>query len=332
MQRIINPPLPFQDAIFIEKEKGYTYNFPLNLWERVALTPKVAKIQSALLQDSYDLKKQRQLHILSILKKRNNLMAGTSIKVPGVVDNSILNSLIDGFYTTYPNPMEDELYFVADENPLILTFYFPYKTSVGRILLNTPNNYTSISPANITIFASLDNKQFHKVETIQNISGWSPNHGRMYEIDLDNKEEASSIQLEITGIPKTIAFDEIVVDEEGALQYTPQVIHETARRAYHYVDSKELFDQLSQITTYDRLSVLWACAEDFDWQQQIKNKTQLIPGIWNVAKIMIQPGADEVDDMVTINCYGTKLRKIFFVGPPYPVEMEFVEGVLKQLT
>lgn len=343
MQKIVNLSFPFSDTIFIEKEQGYSYNFPLELWERVALPPYVTDNATGLLKDTYDSPKlkQRQSQVINILKERDNLMVGTSINesitnainVSNIKDGGVITkeSLIDGFYTTYPNPRKEEQYFVAEGSSIVLTLSFPYKTSVSRILLNTPVSYSSSVPKNITVFASLDNKQFNKIKTLENIKPieWSPNEGKMHQIDLERAVDASSIKLVIIGASKTVAFDEVVIDNENALMYTPQEIYETARTAYYYVDNKELFEQLAGIRRYNRLTLIWACAEDSDWKRQSENIRELAPGVWNVAKINIPPGTDEIENRVALDCYGTKLRKVFFVSPPYPVEMELAEAVLE---
>lgn len=335
MQKIVNLSFPFSDTIFIEKEQGYSYNFPLELWKRVALPPYVIDDAAALPKDTYDSPKfkQRQFQVINILKERDSLMAGTNINVSNIKDRDVITkeSLIDGFYTTSPNPRKEEQYFVAEGSSIVLTLSFPYKTSIRRILLNTPVSYSSSVPKNITIFASLNNKQFNKIKTLENIKPieWSPNGGKMYQIDFEKNVDASSIRLEITGVSKTVAFDEVIIDSENALMYTPQEIYETARTAYYYVDNKKLFEQLAGIRRYNRLTLVWACAEDSDWKRQLENIRELVPGVWNVAKINIPRGTDEIENRVALDCYGTKLRKVFFISPSYPAEIELAEAVLE---
>lgn len=329
IQKIAKPSSPFSDTIFIEKEKGYSYNFPLGLWERVALSPQVID-NPGVLRQSND---KSHLQILNILKEQENLRVGTTINVSNIKTGDVITkeSLIDGFYTTFPNPRKEERYFVAEGSSIVLIFSFPYKIVARRILLNTPNSYSSSVPKNITILSSLDNKQFSEIKTIENLTPvtWSPNKGKMYQINLERVVNTLFIKLVITPASKTIAFDEVVIDGENALMYTPQEIYETARSAYYYIDSKELFEELAKIRKYDRFTVLWACAEDSDWKQQLKDNRELVPGIWNIAKINIPPGTSEIEDKVALDCYGTKFRKVFFVSPPYPVEMKLIEATLE---
>lgn len=332
LKRLENPPIPFSDAALIEEGKGYPYNFPLDLWKRVAVPPEVINKTAA---EFYNpLPDQKQSAVLNILKERDNLMDGTRIKRINMTaeEENAIQSLIDGFYTTYPKPKEEERYFVSNDSPVALTLNFPYTIAVKRILLNTPSSYSFMSPKNITVSVSTNNKDFNEVKTIENATpaGWSPNNGKMYQIDFDKKTDAQALRLTITGATKTIALDEIVVDNENAVEHSPQEIHEISRNAYHYVNSKELLKELAQIKRYDRLTVLWACAEDLDWQEQIKNKGELMPGIWNIAKVVLPHNTSgEVEDSVPINCYGGKLRQALFVSPPYPVEMEFVKAVIE---
>lgn len=321
LKRLENPPLPFSDAALIENDKSYPYNFPLDLWKRVAIPPEV--INKAAAEFYIPLPSQKQSVVLDILKERDNLMAGT------IIDND--QALIDGLYTTYPKPKEEERYFVSNDSPVILTLNFPYTIAVRRILLNTPSSYSSMSPKDITISVSTNNKDFNEVKTIKNATpaGWSFNNGKMYQIDFDKKINAQALRLTITGVSKTIALDEIVVDNENAIEYSPQEIHEISRNAYHYVNNKKLLRELEQIKRYDRLTMLWACAEDLDWQRQAKNKGELVPGIWNIAKVSFRHNTSEIEDRVTINCYGGRLRQIILVGPPYPVEMELIKAILE---
>lgn len=329
IQKITKPSYPLSDTIFIEKEKGYSYNFPLGLWEKVALPPQVVD-NPRVLRQSND---KSYLQILNILKEQENLRVGTSINVSSMEERKDITkeSLIDGFYTAHPRARREERYFVAKTNPLVLTLSFPYETGVRRILLNTPIRYSfSNLPKNVTILASSDNARFRKITSINNLTpiSWSPNKGKMYQIDLEKTVNALSIQLVVEGAKDPVVLDEVVVDGENAIAYSPQAIYETARSAYYYIDSKELFEELAKIRKYDRSTVFWACAEDSDWQKQLKNKKELVSGIWNVAKVNIPAGVNEVDDSVTISCYGSKLRKVFFISPPYPVEMELVEAVI----
>ena len=351
IQRIKNPSFPLSDTLFINKgkDKKYPYSFPLKLWEWLVLPPQITNNPGDIKQENVSTSIEKQSQVLNILKERENLRAGTKINefaADAVMEkgaNTTPSTLIDGFYTTYPNPRKGEGYFVSNTSPVVLILSFPYVTGIKRIMLNTPDNYSSFfSSQNVVVFSSSDGRSFQKIATTENKvpDVWSPNRGKRYRIDLPKTVDARALGIEISST-KAIALDEIVIDGEDSLAFSPQDIYETARSTYRYVESKAIFEQLSQIRMYDRLSLLWSCANDSDWEQQQKrveysawldpqkNKEGVIDGIWNLATINIPPGASEVDDSVTINCYGSKLRKVFFVSPPYPVELEIVEAVIE---
>ena len=64
-----------------------------------------------------------------------------------------------------------------------------------------------------------------------------------------------------------------------------------------------------------KLTIFYACAEDSDWKRQTESADALVPGVWNR---MILSMEDISDITVPINCYGSLLRKIIIIGPPYP--------------
>ena len=310
-------------------EEGKDYPFPLELWDRVVIPPKIIKKAAAQYFNNYPTT-QKKFAILDILSARGKLMDGTSISLKSSEELGVIQSLIDGFYTAHPKPKEEEQYFVSRGTPVTLTLYLPYKTSVRRILLNTPASYSAMSPRNITVAFSKDNKRFNQETVRENLTPdqWSPNRGIMRQINLDKKIDALAIRLTTTGASNTIVLDEIVVDNDDALKYSPQEIQVEADNTYHYIDSKELLEQLMPLKRYHQLTLVWACAEDSDWNQQLKNRAESVSGIWYLTKVNI-PQANYIEDSITINCLGAKLRKIFFVSPPYPVEMEVIGAVIE---
>lgn len=110
------------------------------------------------------------------------------------------------------------------------------------------------------------------------------------------------------------------------MAYPHKDIFDTAETTYQYIGGKGDFKQLAETKSYG-LSVLWICAEDSDWKTQLKNKKELVPGVWNVAKANIPAGVSK-EIGVTINCYGSKLRKIFLVSPPHTVKIKVTGAVI----
>ncbi|OGE16946.1 hypothetical protein A3F00_02900 [Candidatus Daviesbacteria bacterium RIFCSPHIGHO2_12_FULL_37_11] len=332
-KKLSTPTLPLSDAFFTEKGKISTYNFPQKVWEIIEPPPLIFSNPELLKQRSNEKSAEKFTQILTILQDRKKLIANARVTVSDMEDKTFITaeSLIDGFYTTHPNPTSQEHYFIAEENPTTVTISFPDIRYIKRILLNTPLIYTSSQyPKKITLSASLDDLKFDKIITQENLipENWSPNKGAMTKIDLPKTINSRSLKLEITSA-RPVVLDEIVIDNEKAISYSPLQIHQTEEIAYQYVNTFELYQQLADIKSYDHLTLLWACAEDLDWKKQLREKIEIVQGIWHATKINIPYRSNEFQDKVVINCFGSYLRKIFFIGPPYPVEMELIEAVLK---
>lgn len=335
IRRLENPPLPISDSFFTDQPTQYKHLFPLQLWSWISLPPEINPNLRALKQESESRRKKTQFRLLDILQERQALKEHTRIDVSNMQDLPLITkeSLVDGFYTTYPYPnTEPEVHYIAGENPATIALSFTAIKAVRRILFNTPYNYsTSSLPKNITVLASSDNRRFHEVVIRENLipDKWSPNRGAMTRIDLPQTVNALSLKFVITGNLQPVALDEIVVDGPRAAVHSPENIYNTARSVYHYIDNKDYLKELTQIKGSNRLALFWACAEDADWEKQLKVKEDLVLGIWHAAEVDIPPESNLAEDSATINCYGSSLRKIFFVSPPYPVEMEIIKAVLE---
>src|SRR3989344_1115310 len=326
-----DPLIPFSDTLFSNLDTKYSYNFPFKLWQRLILPPR-------LINNPADIKlkapseEEKQSKILAILQKRTNLMMGTVIEASNIsnssnINNITTNSLIDGNYTTFPNIRSDENFFLSKQSPVLITFNFPYITGVKRILLNTPNNYSANAPKKINIYFSVDGLQFEKISLEdQTQDAFSPNSGNRFQINLPKTIYTKFLRIELANDTKPVALDEIVIDE--SIEYSPKDIYETAQRSFEYIDSKSIFEQLLVIRRFNNLSILWACADSNDWANQLKDNTNPINGIWNLATVKI-PVDGTIEHSLEINCYGAELRKVFFISPPYPVEMELTEAKIE---
>lgn len=332
-RKILNPPLPLTDTLLVSLDKKYSYNFPLDLWDLLKPSPNIIKNTADLIQDSKKLITGKQGQILNILQKRNDVARSMNIQVSNMKqDDSITKeSLLDGYFTNYPKPDRNERFFVAQKNPVVLTLSFSKPTAVRRILLNTPSAYTPAnSPKKISLFY-LNNLGFEKIMATEKASPdiWSPNRGKMYRLDLPKTIITKSLQIEISSVNDPVALDEIVIDGPQALDFSPEDIYQTGRNAFANVENRQLLGQLEGMNLYNHIFLLWACAEDSDWDKQQNSQKDLVNGIWNTTVVNMPIQRNEVDDSVEINCYGSKLRKVFFISPPYPVEMEVIEAVIE---
>ena len=322
--RKTEPPLPFTDAIFRDKELNL---IPKKLWEKLKPSPLIFSRPEDLKQKINETSEGNLIKVLTIIQESRKLSEGTETEVSDkAYRNSSTASLFDGLYTTFPVPTSQEKYFIAGENPVRITITFPFPAGVKRILLNTPQIYTSSQyPKKISVF-SLQNSKFDKIETFENLipEKWSPNKGAMIKIDLPETIFTSSLQLEITG-SKPIVLDEIALEDENSSYFSPQQINQINETAYRFV-TFDVYHKLRSIKSFDYLSVIWACAEDFDWNKQITEKEEITPGVWHEAKINIPTFDTEVQTNTAINCYGSPLRKIYLIGPPYPVQLEITKA------
>lgn len=331
IQMFENPKFPISDSRLTNKT---TQTFPLQLWGLISQPPKIDPSLEILKQESENNQKEIHRQLSGILQERQALREYTKISVSDTQNIAQMppESLIDGLFTTFPNIPSSEEYYPASKNPVTITLSFSTRSAVKRILFNTPDSFSlPFSPQKITVLSAPDNQHFYQVTTIENLSPgkWSPNRGLMTAVDLPQTVYARSLKFVIVGKSQPVALDEVVVDGPIAAVYSPKDIYSTTQSVFSLVKSKESLEKLTEIKENNRLILFWACAEDVDWKHQLKDIGTVVPGIWHTATVNIQQKESLIEDSVKFNCYGSKLRKIFFASPPYPVNMEVVKAVIE---
>lgn len=268
--------------------------------------------------------------ILNILNRRDNLNKNMTISVSGKKDDLRVDekSLIDGLYSSEPYPSDNQKFYLTENSPVTIDMEFPYPITLGRILLNTPKGYVSdYSPKTLRIMSSSDGLSYEDVGSMddQVDSVWSPNNGKMTHINLMpvNSKYLKLIIEARKGGP--IMLDEIVVDEQAALKFSPQQIIDYRNNAFLYVDDQDLLNNLISVGYYSKLSFIYACAEDDDWHKQKKDFSVLLPGVWKTESFDLSK--DKI--ILPIDCNGSVLRKIIIFGPPYPARMQINSAILR---
>lgn len=272
-----------------------------------------------------------KLEIISILNERDKLRKGMAVFVSNKDTDEKRadeNALIDGLYTSDPSPGKEEKFYLAKSNPEVIDINLPYSIILGRILLNTPKSYAvKYVPTDFDVMSSNDGIFFEKAGAAENQekSDWSPNNGRMININLKPiQSKYLKLVVKKTG-GKPVMLDEIVVDDQNALKYSPWQIIDYLRNAFLYMDSQDLLKNLISVQYYSKVPLIYACAEDADWQKQKENFSMLLPGVWRVERVDLNTARTALQ----INCNGSVLRKIIIFGPPYPAKILVNSAILQ---
>lgn len=327
-ENIIPNVFPYSDII-VGKENKYPYvlwKIISNNYYQPAIFTSIENIPPEFILESFksiaisDFPLEDKLRIIKILKERDVLMNKGIVTVSNKNEDDERvdeKALVDGLYASDPAPGKDERFYLSKSTPVIFDIKFPYPIVLGRILLNTPKSHAgTFSPKEGEILSSYDGKTYEKVGSMddQVESGFSPNNGKTINILL-RPVLSNFLRLTLSNPGGNLLFDEIVIDNYTALKYSPEQIMEYKNKAFLYIDNLNLLSNLVSISDYNRIPLVYACAEEEDWRKQKQNFGILFPGVWKVGKIDLR----ENIITVPINCDGTVLRKIIIFGPPYPV-------------
>ena len=322
---------PFMDVVIKEKLTAISKD----LWEKISTNgPLIVKTSNSIVSDLAlgafnNISKGDKLKIIEILKQREDLKRGLSISVSNIYeddDRIKKESLTDGIFNSDPAPTKDESFYLAKTTPVTIIFKFPHAITLGRLLLNTSKSFsTEHIPIEADVLASLGGNYYEKVGSLGSVanSDWSPNGGKLINISLKSIL-ADSIKIVVTKTAaKPVSFDEMIIDNYDALEYLPEQIYNYSSRAFWYVDDKDVLNKLLADINHYELNLVYACAEDQDWQKQNGNLGDFIPEVWNIRTISIDDiERDQTRVSVPINCYGSVLRRIIIIGPPFPSKLE----------
>lgn len=333
VDRLLPKILPYSDFIL---NNGYpnilwslvTENSPAIFDQKYGPPPEFT-LSSFNYSDLSDFPLSDKLGIISILNARDKLRKNMSV----VVSNKEIeekrsdeNALIDGQYNADPLPSDEEKFYLARKNPVTIKINLPYPIILGRLLLNTPKAYAAeYAPSDFEVTSSNDGIIFEEVgdTQTQEENNWSPNNGKMVKINL---KPISSQYLRLA-IKKTsskpVMLDEITVDDWNGLKYSPEQIVDYQRNAFLYLENQTLLDHLVSLDYYNKIPLIYACAEQTDWQRQQRDFKTFLPGVWKVKNLDLHTPRLTLP----INCNGSVLRKIIIFGPPYPVKM-LVDGAI----
>ena len=96
----------------------------------------------------------------------------------------------------------------------------------------------------------------------------------------------------------------------------------------YYIDSPEILNIFLKSPSFNSLALVYACAEDTDWEKQKKTE-EIIRGIWYVKEFPLNNDLVNEQLSTPLTCFGSVLRKIILIGPPYPVEIKIENISLK---
>ncbi|MDO8657400.1 MAG: hypothetical protein Q7K55_01570 [Candidatus Levybacteria bacterium] len=331
-EKLTSISFPYSDYTILDKRK----EIPYPLWEQMrqnypAVFRSLGGVSPTIIESFNniflsDLPIDDKLSIIEILKDRERLRNSLKISASNINEeegNMSADSLIDGSYTLEPRPGPGESFYLAGSTPVTIDMELPYAINLGRVLLNVSKAYSSDrSPVRVEVLASSGGLNFENVGSYSggSVFPWSPNNGKMIKIDL---VPVSARYVKIV-IEKTdnypVMLDEIILDNNLALEYTPWQIGEYQNKGFQFVENQQLLDVLDKVGYYNKLSLFYVCAENSDWEKQESDFKMLVAGIWKNETIIVD--RDIVNNIsLPIDCYGSKLRKIIIIGPPYPIKM-----------
>lgn len=273
--------------------------------------------------------------ILAILENRERLRNNTRVTVSNIhSEDKRINekSLVDGLYTGEPRPADNETFYLSNELPVTLIFELPFPITLGRISMNTSRSFSEHYPTDLDVFASYDGAIYQQVESIKNNVGQlrSPNNGKLFTFFPENiPAKFIKIVIKKTINNQSVMFDEITIDDISAVKYTDEQVYEYRNKTFLYVDNQELLNQIMKIGVYNYIPIIYSCAEENDWKMQKNDYSKLLPGVWKVE--LFQPNNDVTEQNISIpiSCYGSTLRKIILIGPPFSTEMNIKRAYLE---
>lgn len=280
--------------------------------------------------------------IEQLLLSRSRLKDGVMIVVnDALMPNNDANSLMDSLVTSFPVPQDHERYLQFVSLPASITISLSQPTTIGRILLNTPHKYSQSKPTELQIEVIQEDGEGEASGAYQNVgktiddsvSAQSLNIGYLTSVVLDDPVRVSALRITITktasGQPPV--FDEVDIDGSLSVRYSPEIVNAFIENAASYIPLSASVDALSEFTRPYALTLYYACAEQRDWLKQESAIQQQVPDIWKSSSIPIDASGEQ-DVEIPLDCNGSVLRKIVFIGPPYPSEIGVSQVRLQQDT
>lgn len=95
------------------------------------------------------------------------------------------------------------------------------------------------------------------------------------------------------------------------------IISDVEKINKHYVDNKLILNSFLEIPSFNSLALVYACAEDEDWEKQQKS-SETIGGMWYVKEFPLNNNKPDEEISTSFTCFGSTLRKLILIGPPTP--------------
>lgn len=220
----------------------------------------------------------------------------------------------------------EEMFKTSDKK---LSFAVPLAQAVKRLGVTIPESYAKVYlPTTLTVYSYASGAKIKVGSILFNEDSYkNADHYRTYEL-IFPEEQSNSIELEITNNSGgEYGIDEISLDGKESLRFSPEEITKFQNTFYYYFEDKadmELYKTYSK-----KIYVLYACAEDSDWNEQLKSPQSLVNGIWKTNVVYFDKENSFTQLETSVNCYGSKLRKILIMGPQYPSKIKIDEIYLQ---
>lgn len=207
----------------------------------------------------------------------------------------------DNFYAFYNNP---QTLTFKDVSELVRSEFYDNKIDRGTITLNNVNLTTSYTEANNHISPLVLNRGVYKSSEL-NQRILSP--------------QKLSFSIKKKWLPVEYPYVDGYESKGDHQEQSPLSIWDRLRKKPS-IDNQAILNTFLNSPSFNSLALIYACAEDVDWEKQSKTP-QAIGGIWDVVEFPLN--SNQVMEQLTtsLTCFGSVLRKIILIGPPFPSEI-----------
>lgn len=323
--RILNFEKPYLNMIFIDKNTKYP--LPIDLYYELKNGPALSgndeidkKLQISSIGKSYKyIPQEERIRIGEIIKEKELIRSDVGNIQASNIEPAIRispNSLVDGIYVK--SQLHDPHY-QAKTTPSEITIKFSSQHNIGRILVNVPPGNPANLPLEISVYSSDSVEPIGSISNIESLP-WSPNGGNLYEITTTPAMTDKLLIVINKTTQNAVMIDEIIMLPPS--EVSPDIILQTEQVYNLYIDSQKAIDQILESPTRNVTPIIYICAEDKDWENQKKDFSTMVPGIWQQTTISLSQNKT-VKATASINCFGSVLRKIYIMAPLYPSDITF---------
>lgn len=119
-----------------------------------------------------------------------------------------------------------------------------------------------------------------------------------------------------------------LIERETSKEKDEIVTSDLEKAIKHYIDSHAILNTFLDSPSFNSLALIYACAEDDDWEKQKKSQ-EMIGGMWYTKEFPLKKNRASEELTLDLTCFGSVLRKIVIIGPPYPSQLT-IENIVLQ--